>query len=114
MSTFGRTPILDYTPGGGVPPGVSNPALQQGPLYYWPSIKNLTGGLKETDLDAQNIAGLSIDGLIIVTIANRVESQWLRVKQGGSPVTNTDVGLIVPTNYDNSLRPYVLQRQIGF
>lgn len=109
-----RTPILNYQPGGGVPPGVSTPPTRQGPLFYWPQIINLTGGNPATDLDAQDISVLPPDSLITVVIDGRGESQWLRVQQGGSPVTDTNAGLIVPTNYDSLLRPYVLKRQIGF
>jgi hypothetical protein len=109
-----ESPILVWEPGGGVSVGGGGAVPRSGTLYYWPSIENLTGGIAATDLDAQNISALPADSLIIVTIGNRGESQWLRVLNASSPVTNTDSGVIVPINYDASLRPYVLYRQLGF
>jgi hypothetical protein len=115
MATTQESPILVWQPAGGVSVGGGGITIPRaGALYYWPSIENLTGGIAATDLDAQNISGLPSDSLIIVTIDNRGESQWLRVLDGSGPVTNTDSGIIVPTNYDASLRPYVLYRQLGF
>jgi hypothetical protein len=110
-----RTPILNYQPGGGVPPGSNTGIQSPGFLYYWPTIENLTGGMPKTDLDAQNIFALPDDALIIVTIEGRGESQWLRVKHvAGTAVTDLNAGVIVPTNYDPVSRPYILHRQIGF
>jgi hypothetical protein len=108
------SPILIFQPGGGTPSGTPGPALRAGNLYYWPDIEHLTGGLLQTDLDAQNISALPPDSLIIVTIANRGESQWLRVLETGTPATDLNAGIIVPTNFDSALRPYVLHRQIGY
>jgi hypothetical protein len=110
------SPVLIYQPGGGTPSGLPGPALRAGNLYYWPDIEHLTGGLLETDLDAQNIYALPADSLIIVTIENRGESQWLRVLETDTPtpVTDLNAGIIVPTNFDSVLRPYVLHRQLGF
>jgi len=88
--------------------------MRSGSLYYWPDIERLTGGVQATDLDAQNIAPLPDDSLIIVTIDNRGESQWLRVKNSGTPVTDVNAGVIVPTNFDAIARPYILHRQIGY
>jgi hypothetical protein len=110
------SPILNYVPGAayGAAPGPPAPT-QPGYLYYWPSIDNLTGGVRETDLDAQDISLLQPDSLIIVTILGRGESQWLRVEDhSGILVTDLNAGIIVPTNYDQFARPYILKRQLGF
>ena len=89
-------------------------AQRQGFLYYWPDIEHLTGGIQATDLDAQDISVLMPDALIIVCIPDRGASHWLRVEDAGSPVTDTDAGVITPINYDSILRPFVLHRQLGF
>lgn len=109
-------PILLYDPEGGVVTGDDDGGgigQRQGHLYYWPDIQNLTGGVAETDLDAQNISALPEDSLIIVVIESSGESTWLRANDATSPVTDTNTGVIVPTNYDAVERPYVLRRQIG-
>jgi hypothetical protein len=108
-----ESPILIYGESAGTATSPS-PPVRQGVLYYWPDIEHLTGGISETDLDAQDISVLAPDALIIVTIEDRGESQWLRVSDSASPVTDVDAGIITPTNYDVTLRPYVLHRQLGF
>ena len=110
------SPILGYDPGQGTPSGGGTSGGQQiqGQFYYWPNIIHLSGGIAATDLDAQDISVLPDNALIQVSIPGRGGSQWLRVKDGTSPTTDLNKGVIRPINYDVVLRPYILNRYMGF
>jgi hypothetical protein len=116
------TPILFYNPGSGTT--TIGGTVLPGYLYYWPTIKNLTGGVPATDLDAQSIYLLPNDSLIEVVIPDRGASQWLRVQNTSLPAppagsivsgnTDLDAGVIVPLSYDPVSKPWILHRQLGY
>jgi len=125
------TPILDYDPDGVADGGAGagtvlppSPAVlpPQGYFYYWPSVNTLTTGAALTpgltdpivSLDAQQISQLPANSVIEVVISGRGASQWKRVLNGTSPITNVDAGIIVPVNYDPIIAPYVLIREAGY
>lgn len=118
-----NSPILDYQLPSWIPiPGVPG-FPPNGPFFYWPTVNALTstvigdeptpGGL--VILEEQSIWRLPTDALIEVKISGRGASQWLRVEDTSGPTTNVDMGgVIVPLDYDSSLRPFVLHRVAGF
>lgn len=106
------SPLLDYVPSSGLPTPPS--PLVRGYMLSWQSIVNLSGGNAATDLDAQEIGILPAGTSIFVFIAGRGGSLWLRVQDATSPVTDLDGGVIVPIEYDPTLNPFVLQRQLGY
>lgn len=106
------SPILDYAPASGLPTPSS--PLVRGYLLFWQTIQNLSGGNVATDLDAQQIGILPANTAIFVFPTGRGGSLWLRVQDATSPVTDLDAGVVVPTNYDPVLNPWVLQRQLGY
>ncbi len=80
---------------------------------YIPGITRLSGGLA-TDLDSLNLTALGDLSLVKVVIPSRGESHWQKVTDLTSPATDLDAGIVVPVNYDSTLRPFVLRRTSGF
>jgi Pectate lyase superfamily protein len=107
------SPILGYQPQGGATTGFGTIGQRNGYLYYWPDIENLTGTIPQTDLEAQDISVLPSESLIIVvTGIDGEETHWRRMPDSSSPVTDLDLGIIVPLNYDSGTRPWVLQQEL--
>src|SRR2546430_16999442 len=106
------TPIINYSGFPATPVFAGLPL--QGYFFYWPSIVNLTGGNVATDLDAQAINEMPPSSAVLVVIPTRGASEWPRVTDASSPATDLVGGTIRPTNYEATLRPFVLKRKSGF
>src|SRR5215472_12778916 len=95
------TPILSYMAPG--LPSVGGSGLPvPGYFVYWPSINCLLQGtpgaieLPPVGLDAQRIGLLPDNIIIVVSIGDRGESNWLRVGDASSPSSDVNAGVIVP------------------